>query len=187
VAYSNPKFDLRGINHMALTTHDMAATVDFYTEILGFPMVKTLDMGARGQHFFFDCNNGVDGIAFFWFADAPADHPGIARSDRAEGGRGISAVGSMNHLSLEVPAEKLDEYRDRLRAKGIAVTEVVNDPDGHVDPDAEEVYRRAIYFSDPNNILLEFAAWTRELNAADVRHAPKTAAELVTARESAHA
>ena len=35
---------------------------------------------------------------------------------------------------------------------------------------------RSIYFSDPDGILLEFAAWTREMGEeGDVRHQPATA------------
>src|SRR5690349_6149840 len=46
---------VRGLNHLALVCSDMARTVDFYTNVLGFPLVKTVDLpGGRGQHFFFD-------------------------------------------------------------------------------------------------------------------------------------
>jgi hypothetical protein len=37
------------------------------------------------------------------------------------------------------------------------------------------VYVGSLYFLDPDGILLEFAAWTRELTPADVRHAPASA------------
>jgi hypothetical protein len=40
------------------------------------------------------------------------------------------------------------------------------------------VFVRSIYFKDPDGILVEFAAWTRELDLpSDVRHDPKTAAD----------
>jgi hypothetical protein len=32
----------------------------------------------------------------------------------------------MDHVALDVPRDKIEAYRDKLRAKGIAVTEVVN-------------------------------------------------------------
>jgi hypothetical protein len=34
------------------------------------------------------------------------------------------------------------------------------------------VFVRSIYFQDPDGILLEFAAWTRELTPEDVAHEP---------------
>ena len=44
--YPNSKttgdFEIRGINHLALVCKDMARTVDFYTNILGFPLIKTV-------------------------------------------------------------------------------------------------------------------------------------------------
>ena len=52
-------FELRGINHLALVCRDMERTVDFYTNVLGMPLVKTIELPAgMGQHFFFDCGGG---------------------------------------------------------------------------------------------------------------------------------
>ena len=75
---TNTEFELGGINHVALVCSDMARTVDFYSNILGMPLIKSLDLpGGAGQHFFFDAGNG-DCVAFFWFADAPDRVPGIS-------------------------------------------------------------------------------------------------------------
>ena len=75
----NRVFDIRGINHLALVCKDMARTVDFYSNVLGMPLVKTIDLpGGMGQHFFFDIGNG-DCLAFFWFPNAPAAQPGSPR------------------------------------------------------------------------------------------------------------
>src|SRR4051812_40046398 len=68
---TNTEFELKGINHLALVSSDMARTVDFYTNVLGMPLIKTLEIPGGAQHFFFDCGNG-DSLAFFWFPDAPA-------------------------------------------------------------------------------------------------------------------
>ena len=74
---SNTEFKLNGINHLALVSSDMARTVDFYTNVLGMPLIKTLEIPGGAQHFFFDCGNG-DSLAFFWFPEAPAAVPGIS-------------------------------------------------------------------------------------------------------------
>ena len=80
---ANGRFELQGINHLALVCRDMARTVDFYTTVLGMPLVKTIELpGGMGQHFFFDCGGG-DCLAFFWFPDAPDGVPGVSRAGGA--------------------------------------------------------------------------------------------------------
>ncbi len=175
----NKEFELRGVNHLALVCRDMKRTVDFYSGLLGMPLVKTIDLpDGGGQHFFFDIGNG-DSLAFFWFPDAPAAAPGIASPERS--GLDLrTAHGSMNHLAFDVSPEKIDEYRDRIKAKGIQVTQVVNHDDSptQTGPEVDETtFVRSIYFFDPDGILLEFAAWQRDLGDGDVRHAPATEAD----------
>jgi catechol 2,3-dioxygenase-like lactoylglutathione lyase family enzyme len=177
-ARRNPVFELRGINHLALVCKDMARTVDFYSNVLGMPLIKTLELpGGMGQHFFFDCGGG-NAIAFFWFPDAPDAAPGLA-SAAALPGQGssiVSAHGSMNHIAIDVPADKIDEYHDKLVALGVPVTRILNHDDSErtvSDTVNETTFVRSLYFFDPDGIALEFAAWTREFNTTtDVRHAP---------------
>ena len=172
-------FEYGGINHLALVCSDMARTVDFYTKVLGMPLVKTIDLPAgMGQHFFFDCGGG-DSLAFFWFPDAPAPVPGVTGpTGRPDQGSLTSARGSMNHVAFSVPPERIDEYRERLRAAGVDCTEVANHDDsewGISDDLHPGVFIRSIYFQDPDGILLEFACWTRPLTADDVVHEPARA------------
>lgn len=175
------EFELDGVNHLALVCSDMARTVQFYTTVLGMPLIKTVELPfGMGQHFFFDCGGG-DALAFFWFPDAPPPAPGVAaprgRPDQASL---TSAVGSMNHVAFSVPPERIEEYRDRLRAAGVECTEVANHDDSELgisDEFTPDVYVRSVYFLDPDGILLEFAAWTRPLGPDDVRHRPTRAVE----------
>jgi catechol 2,3-dioxygenase-like lactoylglutathione lyase family enzyme len=174
----NTEFEFRGVNHVALVCKDMARTVDFYTNVLGMPLTKTLEIPGGAQHFFFDCGNG-DCVAFFWFPGAPEAAPGIAGAAQLPGGGDIvSAHGSMNHLAFDVPPEKFDAYVDRLREKGIQVAGPINHDDSE-STIAEElhdgVFVRSAYFRDPDGILLEIATWTRELGPDDVSHAPANA------------
>ena len=37
-------FEFNGINHLALVCEDMDRTVDFYTNVLGMPLTKTIDL-----------------------------------------------------------------------------------------------------------------------------------------------
>ena len=179
---TNPEFELRGINHLALVCRDMAETVAWYDDVLGMKLVKTLELpDGRGQHFFLDMGNGVDGIAFFWFPDAPEG----VRGESIQGPDGRSAIGSVNHVAFDVPPEKLEDYAAKLRDKGVEVTRIVNHADsldgGHkrdydAATDGGDVFIRSIYFRDPNGTMLEFACWTKTLDESDVRHAPARAA-----------
>jgi len=163
----NPEFELRGINHLALVCKDMARTVEFYTNVLGMPLIKTIELpGGMGQHFFFDIGNG-DSLAFFWFPESPERAPGVASPAKMVGKGSIAtAHGSMNHVAFDVAPEKMEEYRERLEAKGIEVTAIVNHDNSPFQASLEitdDVFVRSMYFFDPDGILLEFAAWTREL------------------------
>ncbi|MBB4632732.1 VOC family protein [Sphingosinicella soli] len=173
-------FEFRGVNHLALVCKDMARTVEFYRDILGMPLLKTLDLpGNRGQHFFFDIGNG-DSLAFFWFPDAPEAAPGIAApAALPTQGSFMSAHGSMNHIAFNIPAERFDEYYERLKEKGVSVTKVLNHDDSETqssDTLHKGVYVRSVYFFDPDGVCLEFAAWTHEgFTEADLAHDPARA------------
>jgi len=173
----NSSFELQGVNHVALVCSDMARTVEFYTEVLGMPLTKTLNLpGGGGQHFFFDIGNG-DSLAFFWFPGAPAAAPGVAAAANVPGaGRITSAHGSMNHIAFDVPLERFEEYRQRLIDKGVEVSDIYDhdeSPSGLAKELHSGVFVRSVYFRDPDGVLLEFAAWTRALNQeGDVVHDP---------------
>jgi catechol 2,3-dioxygenase-like lactoylglutathione lyase family enzyme len=158
-------FEFSGINHLALVCKDMDRTIDFYTNVLGMPLTKTIELSeGRGKHYFFDCGGG-DQLAFFWFPEGPD-------SVSAREYRRISATpGTMNHVAFNVAPKKIDEYRNRLLDLGIECTEVVNHDDSERGVSVEvspSTFVRSIYFKDPDGIQLEFAAWTRALTAADV-------------------
>ena len=182
------RMEIRGVNHLALVCRDMARTVDFYTRVMGFPLVKTIELPAgMGQHFFFDIGGG-DSLAFFWFPDAPDAVPGVsAPAARPDVGDLTSAVGSMNHVAFDVAPERMEEYRDRLLADGVDCSEIVNHDDSEwtvAKTMHPGVFVRSLYFQDPDGILLELAAWTRTFDDADVRHAPATAAAPAAPRSS---
>ena len=79
----------------------------------------------------------------------------------------------MNHVAFDVSDEQIEIYRERLAAKGIEVTEVVNhdDTDKGVSPEVNATtFVRSIYFRDPDGMQLEFAAWSRPLTKDDVKY-----------------
>jgi catechol 2,3-dioxygenase-like lactoylglutathione lyase family enzyme len=189
----NTQFDIRGVNHLALVCKDMARTVEFYRDILGMPLIKTIDLpGGMGQHFFFDIGNG-DSLAFFWFPGAPEAHPGVSSPAALPGiGSLVTAHGSMNHIAFNVPLEKFDDYCARLKAKGVKLSPVMNHDNSPAQVSATvtpDVFVRSVYFFDPDGVCLEFAAWTKTFDASDVAHDPMTAdgkkaVGLITGKET---
>jgi catechol 2,3-dioxygenase-like lactoylglutathione lyase family enzyme len=175
----NPKYELRGINHLALVCRDMERTVHFYQDVLGMPLIKTIDLpGGMGQHFFFDIGGG-DSLAFFWFPEAPEPVHGVSSPDpnvffdpKAEL---VTAIASMNHVAFDVEANRMEEYRERLVAEGIKVTPIINHDNSPRQVSMEwndETFVRSMYFFDPDGILLEFAAWTTVFDESDIAHTP---------------
>ncbi|MCY3567752.1 MAG: VOC family protein [Chloroflexi bacterium] len=179
-------FKVSGINHLALVCRDMQQTVDFYEGVLGFPLVKTIELpGDSGQHFFFDIGNG-DCLAFFNFPNAPEAAPGVSSPDPNTffdpSAELVTAVASMNHVAFNVAPEEIEASRQRLIDAGVRCTPILNHDDsdrGIARENHPGVFVRSVYFYDPDGIMLEFAAWTRAMRPEDVRHAPARAAEAV--------
>lgn len=175
---TNPTFELRGINHVALVCRDMAKTLEFYRDVLGMPLVKTIDLPGGAQHFFFDVGNG-DCIAFFWFPDAPPAAPGIAAPQALPGeGSFVNAHGALNHIAFNVAPDRFDAYYEKLKQRGVKVTPSMDhdDSEGTVAAQMHDgVYVRSVYFFDPDGVCLEFATWLRPMYDNDVNTEPKMA------------
>lgn len=140
----------RGVHHLALNTEDMKATIDFYTEVLGMPLVHAMRVppgvgtgpGNRGnppfenvRHYFFDM--GKDSLLAFFEMPKGAKQAG----DR-------DAIAAMQHVAFSVTAENAARIRARLDAHGIACQGPVEALPGLF----------STYFFDPNGIRLEMAA-----------------------------
>ncbi|MFJ1455378.1 VOC family protein [Nocardia sp. N2S4-5] len=183
---TNNEFSFGGFNHVSLLCDDMKRTVEFYRDILGMPLIKTVDLPKRpggGQQFVFDVGNGAS-LTIFWLANRTDGRPGNFNpppgDQESEAPQWNAAVSSLNHIAFDVPPEKFDEYYERLKAKGVGVGPIRNHDDSETQ-EAEQlhpgVYCRSFYFRDPDGVLLEFACWTRELTEDEVVHEPKTAAD----------
>ena len=74
----------------------------------------------------------------------------------------------LHHVAINVPAEKIEEYYQKLLAKGIKASRIINHDDSPMQASLEmtpTTFVRSIYFFDPDGIALELAAWTRTLGA----------------------
>ncbi len=139
----------RGIHHLALNTEDMRATIDFYTGVLGMPLVHALKVppglgtgpGNRGnppfenlRHYFFDA--GGDALVAFFEMPKGAKQPG----DR-------DALGAMQHCSFTLTEARFAQMLERLAQAGVPV----------VGPIPVGAGTTSVYFMDPNGIRLEFS------------------------------
>jgi catechol 2,3-dioxygenase-like lactoylglutathione lyase family enzyme len=144
-----PQPHWRGINHLALVTPDMDATVRFYHGVLGMRLVTTLMAGPM-RHYFFETAPG-NTVAFFEVPTAevfakPAGVPDVRRAAQ------------FDHLSFNLADEEaLHVLQGRLKAHGVEVTDVVDH--GIV---------RSIYFTDNNGIALEASWWVVDPTGRDV-------------------
>ena len=171
----------QGVNHVAFVCSDMAKTLWFWCEVLGFRLVKTLELPGNGQHFFLDGGNNC-AVAYFYFPDAPKRAPGIASIDfeRALQGKGFAtAIGSVNHVAFNVSRSQLKEYRDRVKsAKVGAVTPILYhsdvEPSGYSAQRDENTVWESFYFLGPDGEYLEMTAQTERpfTPARDIQHKP---------------
>ncbi|HXQ18352.1 MAG TPA: VOC family protein [Acidimicrobiales bacterium] len=131
----------RGINHLALITNDMDATVRFYHGVLGARLVADL-AGPSFRHYFFEFGP-ENTVAFFEYANVrlePFAKPAGMPDPRAV---------QFDHLSFNLPDEAaLMALRDRLKSAGCEVTDIV-----------DHGFLRSVYFTDPNGIALEASYW----------------------------
>lgn len=133
-----------GINHLALITPDMNATVKFYRDVVGLPLVAAI--GDRNfRHYFFDLGNH-NTIAFF-------EWPSVKETGGEKGAGTPGSGRQFDHLSFNVESmEMMLELKKRLEEHSISVTRVV-----------DHDFIQSIYFTDPSGISLEVSYWVRDI------------------------
>ena len=69
-AAERPESTAKGIHHMALLSSDVERTIQFYQDLLEFPLTNIFENRdyQGSNHFFFDIGNG-NALAFFDFPD----------------------------------------------------------------------------------------------------------------------
>jgi catechol 2,3-dioxygenase-like lactoylglutathione lyase family enzyme len=140
-----------GINHLAMATGDMDATIRFWRDLLGMRLVAGL--GEPGyRHYFFEISP-TDLIAFF-------EWPGVKPVKPKEHGEPAKGPFVFDHVSFGMDSdEALWELKDKLDAAGFECSDMI-----------DHGFIHSIYAFDPNGIPIEFS-WTVE--GRDVRRSPK--------------
>ena len=146
-----------GVHHIALATPALAATDRFYTEAMGFELVKCVvgptPEGGWARHVFYrnpDVADGAPGMIAFW--DLHGDYPPI------DGGmsRSVGLPEWVNHLAFHATdPEDLERRRARWLDLGLEVLDV------------HHGFCRSVYTHDPNGTLVEWCCDLRELDDRD--------------------
>ncbi len=134
-------FKCTGIDHVAVNTNDMEATLQFYCGILGMKLARTSRTGDGRRHY----NVEIGGGNAFAFFDG-ADNPSHTKDQH------------LNHFALTVAtSQEFDESYQRLQDHGVEVTEII-----------EREYGKTFYFNDPNGIRLQIelqtSGWREDLD-----------------------
>ena len=142
-----------GINHLAMATGDMDATIRFWRDLLGMRLIA--ELGKPGyRHYFFEISQN-DTIAFF-------EWPGIEPVPEKEHGRPVRGPFVFDHVSIGVEsADSLWDIKDRISGAGFWVSEVI-----------DHGFIHSIYSFAPNGIPIEFS-WN--VKGIDIRKDPKLA------------
>jgi len=140
-----------GVHHLAISTKDMKSQFEFFTQVMGAPMVALFEMhGVEGAWHGFVRLSDTCLLSFVQIAGVEDVEPiiGVTHSGT---GAGISAPGTMQHLAFDVGSEEaLLAMRDRLRSNGIVTFGPI-----------EHGMCRSIYFAGLEGLTLE-AAWSAE-------------------------
>ena len=175
---------ISSINHLALVSSDMERTCEFYGEVLGLRLSKTIALPGGGQHFFFALPDG-NALAFFWFRNATGAVPGVSAPSLEQmltTGQHPSANGSMNHVAFNVPEHKLKEYRKRIKSADVGFVSPIlfhaDTPEGYIaNRESEAVSWVSFYFFGPDGELLELTSQTKTFEDVEthVAHIPRQA------------
>ena len=167
---------VRGVDHVAYPTFDPAATVRFYRDVLGFPVVHSICAAGWGPerhpdfiHFFFDIGNG-DRLAFFYYF-------GLEPFEGGPQGDAYSRFAAdvpiyfirSRHLAIHVDSEEdLLEYRRRL-----------DDSEWPVEMQIQHETIESIYTHDPNGYMFEMTRALRPVTPQEDLDAELTIDALV--------
>src|ERR1700730_1476276 len=124
----------RGVHHMALICSDVEQTIQFYQELVGFPLIELMEnRDYKGStHLFFDIGND-NLLAFF-------DFPGLGLQP------GVESIGSVQHIAISTDVANFEALKTRLEERGVP----------YLGPDRGVT--TSIYFKDPDGIQIELIA-----------------------------
>lgn len=126
-----PPSSARGVHHAAFICSDVGATIDFYQDLLGFPLVELFENRdyPSSAHLFFDLGAG-NLLAFF-------DFPGYEHPEFHE------TLGGVQHVAISMAPDQYALLKQRLIDDGIEF----RGPDLGVE--------NSVYLRDPDGLVIE--------------------------------
>jgi catechol 2,3-dioxygenase-like lactoylglutathione lyase family enzyme len=141
-------------HHLAMATRDMPATHIFYSEAMGFDLVKVeianTPQGGWAKHFFYDTGEG-ELMAFWELHDEQLPQEFETGLSRAAG-----LPEWVNHVAYKAnDIAAIGAARQRWLEHGYDVLEI------------DHGWCRSVYTTDPGGTLVEFCLTTAEFSQAD--------------------
>jgi catechol 2,3-dioxygenase-like lactoylglutathione lyase family enzyme len=144
-----------GVHHIAFMAGDMKKQLEFFTQVLGFPLVAIFEMhGVEGAaHAFLKMSDdSLFSLVYVPGGEAIPTTMGVTHAGRGEI---PCAPGVMQHIAFRVPDEAaLYAMRDRVRSHGVPIV-------GPID----HGFCKSLYFAGPEHMTLEIATQYRVLDA----------------------
>jgi catechol 2,3-dioxygenase-like lactoylglutathione lyase family enzyme len=124
-----PKVKLNGINHFALNVRNMDRALEFYTGILGFPVITRTETRAGLKHVEVDAGN----VAIALFESTELDLTAAQKTMTDDGFLHFAFTGSYDRYDATLQALKVSgvEMDGEPRDWGEGVSIYFPDPDGH--------------------------------------------------------
>jgi catechol 2,3-dioxygenase-like lactoylglutathione lyase family enzyme len=148
-----------GVSHIAIAVKDIRATHAFYTEAMGFELVKTEIVPKNGgflRHVFYSTGSGADQLMAFWDLSNDPEVGEFSTDICRELGLDVLT----NHLAFTADdLADLERRKQRWLGMGLTVLEI------------DHGWITSIYTEDPDGIAVEFATVTRPFTAADAAEA----------------
>ena len=138
---------VEGLHHLAITTGDMKAQIEYFTDKLGMELQALYWMhGVENTFHAFLRLNDESSLAFVHNPDIAKISPEIGVTHAGNAGSNC-APGTMQHLAMKVKDDvELHAMRDRLRSKGVPVLGPI-----------EHGLCKSIYFAGLENMTLELS------------------------------
>ncbi|MPY92396.1 MAG: VOC family protein [Acidimicrobiia bacterium] len=134
----------RGVNHLAISTRDMKAQLEFFCDVLGCPLKALYWMHGVEATFHGFVELAPDSyVAFVQGPDNPKDvELGVTHAGNPTG---TTTAGTMQHVAFHLDTlEEVLALRDRVRSRGVQVM-------GPIDHGMIQ----SMYFAGPENLVLE--------------------------------
>ena len=148
-----------GMSHIALAVKDIHETHRFYTEAMGFELVKVEVVPREGgfaRHVFYSTGSAVDQLIAFWDLSAV---PG-QENPRTDICRDLGLERGTNHIAFQADdLADIERRKQRWLGFGRDVLEI------------DHGWIHSIYTEDPDGITVEFAVLTRPFTDGDAREA----------------